>query len=93
MESGRAKKTCEYARARTTGNTKTLKIDPTAQCTTACTQLLQLRKRADRRRQRFEPLVVVDVQFLQRREGPDRLGQLCNNALVLSRSTGATFAK
>ena len=59
-----------------TGATKTLKIDPTAQRTAVRYQLFQLQKRADRRRQLFELLVAVDPQFLQRREVPDRLGQL-----------------
>ena len=56
-----------------TGNTKTLKIDPTAQAAARCYQLLQLRQRANRQRQRLELLVVADPQFLQRREAPDRL--------------------
>ena len=63
----------QYTRARTTGNTKTLKIDPTAQAAASCYQLLQLRQRANRQRQRLELLVAADPQSLQRREAPDRL--------------------
>jgi hypothetical protein len=45
-------------------------------------QLFQLRQRANRQRQRLEFLVPADPQFLQQREDPDRLGQLCKNVLV-----------
>ena len=54
-----------------TGTTKTLKTDPTAQRTSIRLQVLQLRKRADRRRQCLELLVIVDPKFLQRREVPN----------------------
>jgi hypothetical protein len=59
--------------SRSTGNTKTLKIDPTAQAAARCCQHIQPRQRANRQRQRLELLVAADPQFLKRREAPDRL--------------------